>query len=203
MKKTLPAAAVLTILAGVVTVQAQDPLTYVDENGETVTYGEEQDWVRTIHYVFPDCPRRNHDLEQYTRGSEVWIKPADGPAEYHIGNNGECGWDAVMTPVEAGFSADIELVPEADLYADPGQAQKAEITVTYVSRQPEKTGNPEIPGPVTEETAAPEIIERLAALAGRKFTGYGSDEISESAREKIRTAAGTPEGEVYFLVGGT
>lgn len=53
------------------------------------------------------------------------------------------------------------------------------------------------------ETAAPEIIERLAALAGRKFTGYGSDEISESAREKIRTAAGTPEGEVYFLVGGT
>ncbi|MBQ1319999.1 MAG: hypothetical protein IIY47_10205 [Solobacterium sp.] len=157
MKKTLPAAAVLTILAGVVTVQAQDPLTYVDENGETVTYGEEQDWVRTIHYVFPDCPRRNHDLEQYTRGSEVWIKPADGPAEYHIGNNGECGWDAVMTPVEAGFSADIELVPEADLYADPGQAQKAEITVTYVSRQPEKTGNPEIPGTVKEETAAPEI----------------------------------------------
>lgn len=53
------------------------------------------------------------------------------------------------------------------------------------------------------ETAAPEIIERLAALAGRKFTGYGSDEISELAREKIRTAAGTPEGEVYFLVGGT
>ena len=53
------------------------------------------------------------------------------------------------------------------------------------------------------ETAAPEIIERLAALSGKKFTGYGSDEISESAREKIRTAAGTPEGEVYFLVGGT
>lgn len=53
------------------------------------------------------------------------------------------------------------------------------------------------------ETAAPEIIERLAALSGKKFTGYGSDEISESAKEKIRTAAGTPEGEVYFLVGGT
>ena len=53
------------------------------------------------------------------------------------------------------------------------------------------------------ETAAPEIIERLAALSGKKFTGYGSDEISESAREKIRAAAGTPEGEVYFLVGGT
>lgn len=53
------------------------------------------------------------------------------------------------------------------------------------------------------ETAAPEIIKRLAALSGKKFTGYGSDEISESAREKIRIAAGTPEGEVYFLVGGT
>ena len=157
MKKALPAAAALTILAGFVPVHAQDPLTYVDENGETVTYGEEQDWIRTIHYVFPECPRRNHDLEQYTHGSEVWIKPDDGPAEYHIGNNGECGWDAVMTPVEAGFSADIELVPEADLYADPGQAQKAEITVTYVSRQPEKMPDQKTSKPETDETAVPDI----------------------------------------------
>lgn len=53
------------------------------------------------------------------------------------------------------------------------------------------------------ETAAPEIMEALAGLAGRKFTGYGSDVISESARRKILAAAGAPEGEVYFLVGGT
>lgn len=53
------------------------------------------------------------------------------------------------------------------------------------------------------ETAAPEIMEALAGLAGRKFTGYGSDVISESARRKILSAAGAPEGEVYFLVGGT
>ena len=151
------------IAAGIIPVQAQDPLTYVDENGETVTYGEEQDWVRTIHYVFPECPRRNHDLEQYTRGSEVWIKPADGPAEYHIGNNGECGWDAVMTPVEAGFTADIEVVPEADLYADPGQAQKAEITVTYVSRQPEETPAAITPEPEPEETVPAAVTELVPA----------------------------------------
>lgn len=53
------------------------------------------------------------------------------------------------------------------------------------------------------ETATPEIIEALAGLAGKKFTGYGSDVISESARRKILAAAGAPEGEVYFLVGGT
>lgn len=53
------------------------------------------------------------------------------------------------------------------------------------------------------ETEAPEIMEALAGLAGRKFTGYGSDVISESARRKILAAAGAPEGEVYFLVGGT
>lgn len=53
------------------------------------------------------------------------------------------------------------------------------------------------------ETAAPEIMDALAGLAGKKFTGYGSDVISESARRKILAAAGAPEGEVYFLVGGT
>lgn len=53
------------------------------------------------------------------------------------------------------------------------------------------------------ETAAPEIIEELGKLQGRKLTGYGSDVISVSARNKIRAAAGVPEGEVYFLVGGT
>ena len=162
MKKMM-LALIPAIAAGIIPVQAQDPLTYVDENGETVTYGEEQDWVRTIHYVFPECPRRNHDLEQYTRGSEVWIKPADGPAEYHIGNNGECGWDAVMTPVEAGFTADIEVVPEADLYADPGQAQKAEITVTYVSRQPEETPAAITPEPESEETAPGTVPELVPA----------------------------------------
>lgn len=53
------------------------------------------------------------------------------------------------------------------------------------------------------ETAAPEIMEALAGLAGKKFTGYGFDVISESARRKIQATAGAPEGEVYFLVGGT
>lgn len=53
------------------------------------------------------------------------------------------------------------------------------------------------------ETGTPEILERLSALKGKKFTGYGSDEISESARNRVRAAAGVPEGDVFFLSGGT
>ena len=53
------------------------------------------------------------------------------------------------------------------------------------------------------ETGTPEILERLSALKGKKLTGYGSDEISESARNRVRAAAGVPEGDVFFLSGGT
>ena len=53
------------------------------------------------------------------------------------------------------------------------------------------------------ETCAPEILERLGELGKEKLAGYGFDRISESARNKIREACGVPEGEVYFLVGGT
>lgn len=53
------------------------------------------------------------------------------------------------------------------------------------------------------EGAHPAILKKLAETNLQKSAGYGLDEYSESAREKIRTACGTPEAEVYFLVGGT
>ena len=49
----------------------------------------------------------------------------------------------------------------------------------------------------------PEILERLAGTNQEKATGYGFDPYCESAREKIRTACGKPEADVYFLLGGT
>lgn len=53
------------------------------------------------------------------------------------------------------------------------------------------------------ETCAPEILKRLGELGKEKLAGYGFDRISESARNKIREAAGAPEADVYFLIGGT
>ena len=51
--------------------------------------------------------------------------------------------------------------------------------------------------------AHPSILERLVAANATQFTGYGSDEICESARNRIRQACGTPDADVRFLVGGT
>lgn len=53
------------------------------------------------------------------------------------------------------------------------------------------------------EGAHPEILKRLSETNLQKYSGYGTDGICESAREKIREACGCPEAEVYFLVGGT
>lgn len=53
------------------------------------------------------------------------------------------------------------------------------------------------------EGAHPKIVSRMAAENMHQFPGYGTDEICESAREKIRTACGTPDADVFFLVGGT
>ena len=51
--------------------------------------------------------------------------------------------------------------------------------------------------------AHPEIMQRLAETNMMKTAGYGLDEISEAAREKIRAACHCPEASVEFLVGGT
>ena len=53
------------------------------------------------------------------------------------------------------------------------------------------------------EGAHPLILERLAQTNLEKSAGYGLDEYSESARNKIRTACRTPEADVFFLAGGT
>lgn len=53
------------------------------------------------------------------------------------------------------------------------------------------------------EGAHPSILERLAAGNLVPRTGYGTDEVSQAAREKILAACECPVGEVHFLVGGT
>lgn len=53
------------------------------------------------------------------------------------------------------------------------------------------------------EGAHPLILKRLAETNFTPEPGYGEDSFSESAREKVRAAAGLPEAEVFFLVGGT
>lgn len=50
---------------------------------------------------------------------------------------------------------------------------------------------------------APEILAALTAANESQHATYGLDEISQRAKEKIRAAAGNPEADVYFLVGGT
>ena len=53
------------------------------------------------------------------------------------------------------------------------------------------------------EGAHPKILERLTATNFEQLPGYGTDHYCESAKAKIRAACGTPEAEVFFLVGGT
>ena len=53
------------------------------------------------------------------------------------------------------------------------------------------------------ESCHPLILERLQKINFEKMTGYGCDEICESAKEKIRLACDCPKAEIYFLVGGT
>ncbi len=53
------------------------------------------------------------------------------------------------------------------------------------------------------EGAHPRILERLVETNLQKSAGYGMDEFSDSAKEKIREACRTPEADIFFLVGGT
>lgn len=50
---------------------------------------------------------------------------------------------------------------------------------------------------------APEILARLTKENLSPHVGYGSDEITKEATQKILDAAGVPEGGVYFAAGGT
>ena len=53
------------------------------------------------------------------------------------------------------------------------------------------------------EGAHPAILQRFIETNLVKQAGYGSDEYTASAREKIKTACGCPEADVWFLTGGT
>lgn len=53
------------------------------------------------------------------------------------------------------------------------------------------------------EGAHPKILQRLVETNMHRTAGYGLDEYSASAREKIRLACQTPEADVFFLIGGT
>lgn len=47
------------------------------------------------------------------------------------------------------------------------------------------------------------ILKRLAETNDERATGYGLDDYCKMAKEKVRAACGTPEAEVFFLMGGT
>ena len=53
------------------------------------------------------------------------------------------------------------------------------------------------------EGAHPEIIRKLCETNLVQTSGYGTDEYSESAKEKIRMCSDAPRAEVYLLTGGT
>jgi len=53
------------------------------------------------------------------------------------------------------------------------------------------------------EGAHPRILQRLMETNMVSSVGYGLDEFSESARNRIRKACSAPEADVFFLVGGT
>lgn len=53
------------------------------------------------------------------------------------------------------------------------------------------------------EGAHPLILQKLDQTNSIQEPGYGFDSFSESAREKIRSAVGIPDADVFLLVGGT
>lgn len=53
------------------------------------------------------------------------------------------------------------------------------------------------------EGAHPLILEALARTNFEQLDGYGEDPYTRRAKEKILAACGCPDGEVFFLVGGT
>ena len=53
------------------------------------------------------------------------------------------------------------------------------------------------------EGTHPAILRKLVETNLEKTGGYGLDPYCDAAKEKIKAACGCPEGEVFFLVGGT
>ena len=53
------------------------------------------------------------------------------------------------------------------------------------------------------EGAHPEILRRLGETNMVQMPGYGEDEFTMAAKEKIRAATGCPQADVMLMVGGT
>ena len=53
------------------------------------------------------------------------------------------------------------------------------------------------------EGAHPAILQRLLETNMEKTSGYGMDEYSASAKQKICQACQIPDADIFFLVGGT
>lgn len=53
------------------------------------------------------------------------------------------------------------------------------------------------------EGAHPKVLDALVKTNLETLVSYGNDKYSESAKEKIKTACGAPDADVYFLTGGT
>lgn len=51
--------------------------------------------------------------------------------------------------------------------------------------------------------AHPAVLNAIVQANEHLYSGYGSDELTEQAKAKIREACGVPEADVWFLVGGT
>ena len=51
--------------------------------------------------------------------------------------------------------------------------------------------------------AHPTVLEHLMETNMEAVSGYGNDKFTASAAEKIKKACSCPEGQVYFLTGGT
>lgn len=51
--------------------------------------------------------------------------------------------------------------------------------------------------------AHPQILQRMMETNKEAYPGYGTDEVCESAKKKIRAKINKPEAEIYFGVGGT
>lgn len=51
--------------------------------------------------------------------------------------------------------------------------------------------------------AHPKVLEHLVETNEKQSLTYGFDEWSDSAKQKIREACGTPDAQIFFLSGGT
>ena len=51
--------------------------------------------------------------------------------------------------------------------------------------------------------AHPKVLKHLADTNAEITATYGYDVYSEQAKQKIRMACGTPDAEIFFLMGGT